>query len=153
MLSVEATLTYDCSPQEVRDARLASVPLSIRNRSSLTVLTFMALLFQHQAGLGRGTPRACVDGTRYDIVSLLGKRVTLVTSQSVDAIGAGVRLSRPFLGKPKSDIRQTVYRLYPSPSNVTLMKIIPRTAQRALINLAIEDAMTGEESSCKKCFP
>jgi hypothetical protein len=32
-------------------------------------------------------------------------------------------------------------------------KLFPRTAQRALINLAIEDAMTGEESSCKKCFP
>jgi hypothetical protein len=38
-------------------------------------------------------------------------------------------------------------------SNVTLIKIIPRIAQRTLINLAIEDAMTGEESSCKKCFP
>jgi hypothetical protein len=67
--------------------------------------------------------------------------------------GAGVRLSRPFLGKPKSAIRQTIYRLYPSPSNRTLIKLIPRTVQRALINLAIEDAIAAEESSCKKCFP
>jgi hypothetical protein len=56
----------------------------------------MVLLFQHQAGLGHGTPRTCVDGARYDIISLLGKRVTLVTPHSVDAIGAGVGLSRPF---------------------------------------------------------
>jgi hypothetical protein len=33
------------------------------------------------------------------------------------------------------------------------LKLIPRTVQRALINLAIEDAIAGEESSCKKCFP
>jgi hypothetical protein len=48
---------------------------------------------------------------------------------------------------------QVIYRLYPSPSNRTLIKLIPRTVQRALINLAIEDAIAGEESSCKKCFP
>ena len=30
---------------------------------------------------------------------------------------------------------------------------VPRTVQRALINLAIEDAIAGEESSCTKCFP
>jgi hypothetical protein len=29
---------------------------------------------------------------------------------------------------------------------------LPRTLQRALINLAIEDAIAGEESSCKQCF-
>src|ERR1700730_2319495 len=40
-----------------------------------------------------------------------------------------------------------------SPPNRTLIKLIPRTVQRALINLAIEDAIAGEESSCKKCFP
>jgi SET domain-containing protein len=33
------------------------------------------------------------------------------------------------------------------------LKLIPRTVQRALINPAIEDAIAGEESSCKKCFP
>jgi hypothetical protein len=35
---------------------------------------------------------ATVDGARYDIISILGKRVTLVTSRSVDVIGAGVGL-------------------------------------------------------------
>src|SRR3981189_3452230 len=29
--------------------------------------------------------------------------------------GAGVRLSRPFLGKPKSAIRQTIYRILSEP--------------------------------------
>jgi hypothetical protein len=33
-----------------------------------------------------------VDGARYDIISIVGKRVTPVTSRSVDAIGAGVDL-------------------------------------------------------------
>src|ERR1700722_10271100 len=41
-------------------ARLASVPLSIRNRPALTLLIFMVLLFQHPAGLGHGTPRSPV---------------------------------------------------------------------------------------------
>jgi hypothetical protein len=49
-----------------------------------------------------------VHGARYNVISILGKRVTLVTPHSVDAHGAGVRLSRPFLGKPKSAIRQTI---------------------------------------------
>ena len=84
MLSVEATLTYDSSPQEVRDARLASVPLSIRNRSSLALLIFMALLFRTRSSWPR-QPRACVNGARYDIISLLGRSVTLVTFHSVDA--------------------------------------------------------------------
>jgi hypothetical protein len=35
---------------------------------------------------------ATLDGARYDIISILGKPVTLVTSRSVDAIGAGVGL-------------------------------------------------------------
>ena len=84
MLSVEATLTHDSSPQEVRDARLASVPLSIRNRSSLALLIFMALLFRTRPPWPR-QPRACVNGARYDIISLLGRSVTLVTFHSVDA--------------------------------------------------------------------
>ena len=151
MLSVEATLTYDSSPQEVREARLASEPLSIKNRSLLTVLTFMVLLFQHPAGLGhaphvrgwRALRQHFITGkTRYASNASLGR-----------CHGAGVRLSRPFLGKPKSAIRQTIYRLYPSPSNRTLIKLIPRTVQRALINLAIEDVIAAEESSCKKCLP
>ena len=84
MLSVEATLTHDSSPQEVRDARLASVPLSIRNRSSLALLIFMALLFRTRPPWPR-QPRACVNGARYDIISLLGRSVTLVTFHSVEA--------------------------------------------------------------------
>ena len=71
-------------PQEVRDARLASVPLSIRNRSSLALLIFMALLFGTRPPWPR-QPRACVNGVRYDIISLLGRSVTLVTFHSVDA--------------------------------------------------------------------
>ena len=71
-------------PQEVRDARLASVPLSIKNRSSLALLIFMALLFRTRPPWPR-QPRACVNGARYDIISLLGRSVTLVTFHSVDA--------------------------------------------------------------------
>jgi hypothetical protein len=82
LLSVEATLTHDSSPQEVRDARLASVPLSIGSRSSLALL--MALLFRTRPPWPR-QPRACVNGARYDIISLLGRSVTLVTFHSVDA--------------------------------------------------------------------
>jgi hypothetical protein len=90
LLTVEATLTCDPSPQEVRDARLAYVPPSIRNRSSLALLTFMAsrffmaLLFHTRPPWPR-QPRACVNGARDDIISLLGRSVTLVTFHSVDA--------------------------------------------------------------------
>jgi hypothetical protein len=44
------------------------------------------------------------------------------------------------------------YRLYPSPSNRTLIKLIPRTVQRALINLAIEDAIAGKSLPAKNVF-
>jgi hypothetical protein len=71
-------------PTEVRNARLASVPPSIRNRSSLALLIFMALLFRTRPPWPR-QPRACVHGARYDIISLLGRSVTLVTFHSVDA--------------------------------------------------------------------
>src|SRR3982074_3581051 len=64
--------------------RLAFVPLSIRNRSSLALLIFMALLFRTRPPWPR-QPRACVNGARYDIISLLGRSVTLVTFHSVDA--------------------------------------------------------------------
>ena len=74
----------DSSDWGVRDARLASVPLSIRNRSSLALLIFMALLFRTRPPWPR-QPRACVNGARYDIISLLGRSVTLVTFHSVDA--------------------------------------------------------------------
>src|SRR4030081_2369906 len=84
LLCVEATLTHDSSPQEVRDARLASAPLSIRNRSPLALLIFMALLFRTRPPWPR-QPRACVNSARYDIISLLGRSVTLVTFHSVDA--------------------------------------------------------------------
>ena len=72
----------DSSDWGVRDARLASVPLSIRNRSSLALLIFMALLFRTRPPWPR-QPRACVNGARYDIISLLGRSVTLVTFHSV----------------------------------------------------------------------
>src|SRR3982074_92346 len=64
--------------------RLAFVPLSIRNRSSLALLIFMALLFRTRPPWPR-QPRACVNGARYAIISLLGRSVTLVTFHSVDA--------------------------------------------------------------------
>src|SRR4030081_3640955 len=74
----------DSSDWGVRDARLASVPLSIRNRSSLALLIFMALLFRTRPPWPR-QPRACVNGARYDIILFLGRSVTLVTFHSVDA--------------------------------------------------------------------
>jgi hypothetical protein len=43
-----------------------------------------------------------VDGARYEIISIGGRRVTLVTSRSVDAIGAGVGVSA-LLAPPKDD--------------------------------------------------
>jgi hypothetical protein len=64
-----------------------------------------------------------------------------------------VRRSRPVLGKPKSAFGQTIYRLYPSPSKPNVNQAYSQNVQHALINLAIEDAIAGEESSCKKCFP
>jgi hypothetical protein len=49
-----------------------------------SLLIFMALLFRTRPPWPR-QPRACVNGARYDIISLLGRSVTLVTFHSVDA--------------------------------------------------------------------
>jgi len=107
----------------LRDHALG-VPLSIRNRSSLTGLTFMVLLFQHPAGLGRA-PQVCgwralrqrfITGkTRYAGNASLGRRH-----------GAGVRLSHPFFGKPKSAIRQTIYRLLSEPTQPNVNQAYPQ---------------------------
>ena len=140
-------------PHPKRFARPAWHPSPCRSKTALllTVLTFMVLLFQHPAGLGHA-PHEC--GWRALRQRFITGKTRYASNASIGRChGAGVRLSRPFLGKPKSAIRQTIYRLYPSPSNRTLIKLLPRTVQRALINLAIEDAIAGEESSCKKCFP
>jgi len=59
-------------------------PLSIRNRPSLALLIFITLLFHTRPPWPR-QPRACVNGARYDIISPLGRSVTLVTFHSVDA--------------------------------------------------------------------
>jgi hypothetical protein len=66
-----------------------------------------------------------VHGARYNVISILGKRVTLVTPHSVDAMARA----------------SSYLSALSEPNQPNVNQLIPRTVQRALINLAIEDTI------------
>src|SRR6267142_5028613 len=71
-------------PKRFATPTLHPCPCRSETALSLALLIFMALLFRTRPPWPR-QPRACVNGARYDIISLLGRSATLVTFHSVDA--------------------------------------------------------------------